>query len=120
MSRQDTRDLRVSDVDIGMMIARVCCFCDAVHEGDTLGERSEGKCLHESIAPTRPPGQAAEGALNFEIGELGAHGANGSWSRDPTDLKDLRPGRPSLVAERWQQNHPCGTALGTGGAGLLR
>ncbi len=78
MSRQNTRDLSVSDVDIGMMILRVRSFGDAIHESDAVGERSEGIRLCKSVTATCPAGELTEGTLNLEIREFGTHGANQS------------------------------------------
>ena len=75
MGRQDARDLGVSNVDVWMMIAGVSCFRDAIHESDAVGERCEGICLRKRVTSTGPAGKSAERALDFEIGELGAHGA---------------------------------------------
>ena len=75
MGRQDARDFRVSNVDIRMMIAGVGCFRDAIHESNSVGERRESIRLRERIASTGPTGKSAQSALDFEIGELGAHGA---------------------------------------------
>jgi len=57
------------------MIAGVGRFRHAIHEGDAVGERDEGIRLGERITSTGPTGKSAESALDFEIGELGAHGA---------------------------------------------
>src|SRR4029078_9363258 len=63
----------VANVDIGMVIHLVCGLRNAVYEGDAIGESLEDESLRESVAAARPARQAAEGALNFEVGQFLPH-----------------------------------------------
>ena len=63
----DMSDLRVANVDVGMVIHRVGDDRDAIHERDAVGERLEGERLHQHVAAPRPAGKSAEGALNLEV-----------------------------------------------------
>src|SRR4051812_6527133 len=56
-----------------MMIQLVRRFRDAVDEGDRIGESLEDECLGERVAASGPAREAAESALNFEIGKFLPH-----------------------------------------------
>lgn len=74
--RQHDRDLRVPDVDVGVVIHVVGDARDAIHEPNSVGESIERERLGEDVAATRPPGQRAQCALHFEIRKLLSHVAS--------------------------------------------
>jgi hypothetical protein len=74
--RQHDRDLRVADIDVGMVIHVVGDARHAIDETNAVGESIERKRLREDVAATRPAGQRAQRALHFEIRKLLSHVAS--------------------------------------------
>lgn len=74
--REHDRDLRVSDVDVGMVIEIVGDPGDAVDESNAVGEPLERKDLRKRAAAARPAGKRAKRPLHFEIREFLSHVAS--------------------------------------------